>query len=301
VTYLTPDRFRTMGYGVDFTAWEDVEIRSSLFRASATVDAYCAVSLQPQRHDFRGGTITNEMHEWIADQYERNVHPLRFYPWHRPIKTVTQLRIYSTPTVYTEILPTEVFINNSAGFIEVSSLKLTQYGIFGSGVITALVGLWNPQVVMSYTYGYNFPVVGEILEDTDAFLYRAQNQWWDSGSTTTVYKNGVEQTTGFAIDYNEGTVTFDDALAASDVVTVDYSYKLPVEIAQATGYIAAEDFGESALVAKGMSGIDTLTVGEITLRRSTSPGQRGANSVVQDFIPEEAQVLLDGFVQTTVR
>lgn len=298
--YVTPERFRTMGLGIDLTNIDDVEIRSALARASATVESYCNVPLIPQRHDFRGGTITAEMHEWTIDQYERSVHPLRFWPWHQPVRTVTSFRIYSTPNVYTEISDDEVFINNSAGFIEASSLKLTQYGIFGSGVITALVGLWNPQAVVSYTYGYRFAVSRETLEPTDAALYRAQNQWWDEDATTTVYKNGVEQTTDFTIDYDEGTVTFDDPLAATDVVTCDYTYKLPWQIAHAVGIIAADDLGETQLRSRGMAGVDTLTVGEITIRRSAAPGQRGGTATVV-AVPQAAQNLLSDFLFQTVR
>jgi len=115
-----------MGLGVDLDSLDDVEIRSALERAAATIHAYCNVPLQPSMHDFRGGTATGEIHEWKADQYERSMTPFRFWPWHQPVRTVTDFRIYSTPTIYTAIDPSEVFINNSAGFIEASSLKLTQ-------------------------------------------------------------------------------------------------------------------------------------------------------------------------------
>ena len=39
-----------------------------------------------------------------------------------------------------------------------------------------------------------------------------------------IYINGTEQTTGFTIDYQAGSVTFDTALTSTDTVTVDYSY-----------------------------------------------------------------------------
>lgn len=296
--YLTPERFRTMGFGADLSDLEDVQLRSAIYRASAAVDAYCAVPLLPQKHDFRGGTITDETHEWLADQYERGPKPLRFWPWHQPIKEVTSIRIYSTPSVYTEIEPDEIFINNSAGYIEVSSLKLTQYGVFGAGVITALIGMWNPQIVVSYTYGREFAISGEILEPTDALTYRAQNQWWVTGAI--IRKNGVTQSSGITIDTDEGTVLFDTPLAATDVVTADYSYRLPHEISQATGILAAEDLGESGMRSRGMSGVDALTVGEITIRRSAGPGQRGG-TLVANSVPASAQALLDGFRFLTAR
>jgi hypothetical protein len=299
--YVTPERFRTMGLGVDLTNVEEVEIRSALTRASAVVDSYCAVPLLPQKFDFRGGTITEEEHEWVSDPYEVSVRPFRFWPWHKPVRAVTAFRIYSTPAIYTEVENDEVFINRSGGYIEVRSLKLTQYGIFGAGVITALVGMWNPVARVSYTYGYQFPVTAEILEPTDALLYRAQHQWWDSAEDVEVFVNGtVVDPADYTVDYDEGTILFDSAQAADSIVTASYTHRLPWQIGHAAAIIAADDLGERGLRAKGMTGVDTLAVGEITIRRSAPNGQRGG-TLVAESLPAKATSLLNGFTFSSVR
>jgi hypothetical protein len=288
-----------MALGQDLTDLSDVELRSALYRASASIDAYCNVPLLPQRHDFRGGTVTAEVHEWPVDMYETRAKPFRFWPWHQPVQAVTTFRIYSTPNIYTEIAAADCFINNSAGFIEASSLKLTQYGIFGAGVINAIVGMWAPQAQVSYTYGYSFSEVDEPLDATDAAVYSAQHQWWAATPAPIIKKNGTVVSTGFTIDSTEGTVTFATPLAATDYVTATYNHTLPWQIAQATAIIAAEDLGESALRAKGMGGINALTVGEITLRRA---GARGTSSAaVADNISEKTQMLLAPFIFETLR
>lgn len=298
--YLTPEKFRTMGFGLDFTDIEDVALRSTLHRASAVVEAYCNVPLQPQRYDFRGGTMTGERHEWSSDAYDRPM-PYRFWPWAQPVLAVSEFRVYSTPDVYVAIDPTEMFINNSAGWIEVSSLKLTQFGIFGAGVVTTLIGMYHPVAQATYTYGYRFAESGEYLEPTDASLYRAQNQFWDSTVPPVIRKNNViVLASDYTIDYTEGTVLFTTPLAADDVVTASYTYTLPWQIAQATGIIAAEDLGESGLRGKGMAGVDHLTVGEISIRRSSPLGQRGG-TMVAETVPIKAQTLLDGFAFITAR
>lgn len=290
-----------MGLGVDLADLDDVEIRSALYRAGSVVHSYCSTPMLPQQHDFRGGTITGEVHEWRTDKYEVSMTPFRVWPWHQPIRTVTSFRIYSTPTVYTEIDPAEIFINNSSGFLEVSSLKLTQYGVFGAGLVNALVGMWNPQAVLSYTYGRQFAVVDEPLEPTDANLYRAQNQWWDSTVAPVIKVNGAVTTTGFTIDYDEGTVLFTAAQAAGTLVTASYTHKLARQIAEAEAIIAAEDLGQAALRSKGMAGIESLTVGEISLRRASAPGHRDSTIAVATTIPTQAQTLLSDFVTTTIR
>lgn len=297
--YVTIDRFRTMGLGQDISQLDDVELRTALYRASASVEAYCNVPLLPQKHDFRGGTITAEVHEWPVDQYEVNFRPFRFWPWHQPVKDVTTFRIYSTPNIYVEIAPADVFTNNSAGFLEASSLKLTQYGVFGAGVVNALVGMWSPQAQVSYTYGNTFSEVNEPLDATDALVYSAQHQWWLTSPAPVIKKNGSIISAGFTIDYDEGALTFAVGLAATDLVTASYSHSLPWQIAQATAIIAAEDLGEASLRAKGMGGINSLTVGEISLRRA---GVRGASqAVIADNLSEKAQMLLAPFIFETLR
>lgn len=303
--YLTPERYRTMGFGIDLDdpdhPIEDIELRSALHRASAAVDSYCNVPLTPVRFDFRGGTVTGETRSWSVDPYNVSPTPYRFWPVYQPVTAVTQFRIYSTPTVYTEVDADEVFVNNIEGWMEVSSLKLTQFGIFGTGLVTTLIGMYHPQAVVNYTYGWSFPITDEYLEPSDASVYRAQNQWWHATPAPVVYVNDVEQTTGFTIDYGEGTVTFDDPLTATDIVTADYSYKLPPAISQATGLIASDFLGESQLAAKEMSGLDMITAGEITLRRSGRPGTSGAQTIVANTIPRAAQTLLSDFIFQTVR
>ena len=272
-----------------------MELRSALFRASSVVDAYCNVPLVPRKFDFRGGTVTGEMHEWRVDSYDVTSQPYRFWPWCKPVQAISALRIYSTPTVYVGIDPASVFINNSAGYVEISSLQLTQFGIFGSGVLSTLIGLHHPVASMDYSYGWTLDVVDEPLEPSDAFLYRAQNQWWTT-ATPEIKKNGAVITVGFTIDRDEGTILFATGLTATDLVTASYSHKLPSEIAMATGLIAASDFSERDLRARAMGGVAQLTAGEITIRRSTPRG-----GVEADVITGEAASLLDPYVFTTIR
>ncbi len=299
--YLTPERFRTMGLGVDLTDVDDIELQSMLARASATVDDYCNVPVLPNPFDFRGGTMTDEAHEWSDSLYDRP-RPYRFWPMVAsvvPVLSVEQFRVYSTPNVYVEIDETEMFINNTGGWIEVSSLKLTQFGIFGAGIVPALIGMYHPVAKCTYTYGWTFASVDEVMYPVDAQRYQAQSQWWYDDPAPVVEVNGAAAGT-HTIDYDEGTVTFASALSATDVVTVSYSYKLPWQISHATGIIAADDFGEKKMRSRGMTGLDSIQVGEITLRRAAAPGQRGGTATI-DPVSDKAAGLLSRFIFTAVR
>ena len=58
MSYITPQRFREMGFGIDISELDDTELLSLCRQASAVVDAYCNVPRIPQKHDFRGGTMS---------------------------------------------------------------------------------------------------------------------------------------------------------------------------------------------------------------------------------------------------
>jgi hypothetical protein len=286
--YLTTEAFRVMGFGVDLSAFEEVEVRNILARASARVNTYCAVPNLPQPHDFRGGTVVGEQHSWAMGS-DLVAGQRRFYAWHRPIKAISQFRVVVTNQQYVGIAASELFINHSEGYVEVVSLAVTSVGIFGSALIPNL-GLARPVGQMDYTYGWSFPIVGEELLDTDGETFRAQNQWWDADVTPTVYVNGSEVTTGFALDYNEGVVVFDDMPAATDTVTLDYNHTLPNAIASATGSIATHMIGESRFAARGMVGVGRIKVAEVEISRSAPV--RGRDD---DAIPDEAASLLEPY------
>lgn len=287
--YVTPERYRTMGLGADLEGVEDWELRSILSSATSLVNTYCNVPLLPQAHDFRGGTITNEQHQWTADP-----HGKRIYLWHTPIKTITSLKVMATSNQYLDVSADELFIQPGEGYTEIVALALTSVGLFGAAV--PVIGLTNPITRTSYTYGYEFPVTGEYLEPTDAWTYRAQNQFWTAADVT-VYRDGVEITTGFTVDRIEGAIVFDEPQEHDDILTVDYTYSLPREIAQATAIAATTALAERDLTSKGLGQLAEIAVEEVRLRRDA---RRTGTVVAQEALPDSAQALLSGFRFVTV-
>src|SRR6185503_4680789 len=114
--YITPLRVPTMGLGLDLSSFDQLAIRSACRRASSTIDAVCAVPRLPQKHDFRGGVITKERHDWIIDPDERP-HPNRVYLNHEPVISVERLEIFATNSQKITIDPSELVINQSGGWI----------------------------------------------------------------------------------------------------------------------------------------------------------------------------------------
>jgi hypothetical protein len=299
--YLTPDRYLTMGFGDEAGDVDTVELRSMLHLASAMVDNYCAVPTLPQAYSFRGGTVTGEMRRWrIGNDRGSDFGQRRFYPSHTPLKSVQLFRIHVTNTQYVEIDPDELFINPFENYAEVVALAVTSIGVFGSGLIPN-VGLASPVARVNYTYGYEFEVVDEVLEDTDATLYRAMNQFWlvDDTHPAVVKVDGVTKTltTDYTLDTTEGTVIFTTAPAPGAVVQVSYWHTLPRAIATATGLVAHDLLGEADLDRRGMHGLASMTVEEISLRREYHPRA----SVGTQRLPLEVTTLLDPYTFITVR
>jgi hypothetical protein len=297
--YLTPERFKTMGLGVDLSDVEDVAVRSAITRATAQINAACAVPRVPQAHDFRGGIITGERHDWVIDQYERP-HPNRVYLNHWPIKSVERIDIWSDNHNRISIDVSQVVINNSGGYIEISSLLLTQYGVFGVGIVP-YIGLFNPIVEVDYTYRHEFSVVDEIADPVDARTYQTQSQFWLAGAPVTVKIDGtVVSASDYAVNAKEGWIVFDTNQAADIEVTVSYTFTLPWEVSQACAIIVADDLGESDLRSKGMAGLDQIRVrsgggAEVELRRQRQSGESGKEGSLMDDMPDAAARLLYGF------
>ena len=152
MAYITPERFRTMGVGTDLSGVEEWELRTVLEAASRTVDAFCAVPLLPQRFDFRGGTMTNEEHG-LGDTRRIRLRA-------RPIRTVDSLAIYATSTQYLDVDVDHLYIEDEEGWVEIVEASLTSIGLWGAAMVPG-IGLEQHVVSTTYTYGWEFPVVGE--------------------------------------------------------------------------------------------------------------------------------------------
>lgn len=296
MSYLTPQRFREMGFGIDISELDDAELASLIAQASSVVDTYCNVPRIPQKHDFRGGTITGEQHAWRYPTTPFEVGQRRYYPYHWPILSITQFRIYVTNTQYVEIAPTELMINNTERYAEVVSLAITSSGLFNA-LIVPNVGLATPIAKCSYTYGWDFLVENEDLVCTDGQTWRAQNQYWftDTDRAPVIKKNGAVQTTGYTVDATEGTVVFDANLLATDSVTATYHHKLPADLQFGTGHIVAHLHGQAELHSRGMAHLTKLRVAEIEMERDLPRSMPMSLTQNLDILVPEAALLLGSY------
>jgi len=302
-SYLSPARFKKMGFGIDVSELDDDALAALSAQATVWVNAYCLVPRLPQMHDFRGGTVVGEQHSWRYPETPFDVGQRKAYPFHWPIKRISQFRIYVTNTQYVNIAPTELFLNNSLRYMEVVSLAITSSGLYNALIIPN-IGLATPVVRLGYDYGWDLYESGEMLQPYDGQTWGAQNQWWYSdyeandvygekvGGPPVITVNGSVVTTGFTVNYDEGTVVFDVEPAAGTIVQAAYHYKLPGDIQYAAGHIMAWLHTEAEQHSRGMAHLDSLEIGEVKMKRPRvfAPSEKNPPDL-ETLIPEAAALL----------
>lgn len=299
--YLSPTRYLAGGYGLDTSSFSRAQIMRFLSRATAQVNAWCAVPQIPQPFDFRGGAVTGEQHEWrvpssilLADASTRRV-----YLNQGPVRTVTAFLVRLGKTYSIELTPsTDIYVNPMAGYIEVVAVAPT---IVGSWPVGINFGLWSPVSETSYTYGRIYPVVDDILEAESPSLYVGSQGSWDTSYDVTVEVNGVEIDAGdYAVNYPDGTITFDASAepAADTEVTASYTSNIPPSIEEATGLIATAMMGESRVAARGLLGLSSIKVAEVTLTAMSPAAMVTNKSGIS--IPTGAANLLYPYVMGSV-
>jgi len=288
-SYLTPRRYHSMGQGVDLTGIEDQDLASQLQIASGLANQFCNVALD---HDFKGGTVTDEEHEWNLGNY---MWPGSGFVWPRrkPLTTLTEFRLYVTNLQYLEIDPSKVHYHSNENKLEPLFAE-SSIGIWAATQVP-IAGFQQPQAHISYTYGYSFTAVDEQMFPDGGKWWRAPDQFWDSTVEPVVKVNGVAVLIGnLTIDYNEGTVAIeDDVLQELDIsaeevnsVFASYTYRLPTAIANAVAIITTSLLGARAIKEKGLAGLSGMKVEEVEIRQSRDA------QLARDDIPGLAQRLL---------
>lgn len=288
--YLTPKRYALGGYGIDTSGFSAAQLRQKLVQASGAVDTYCNRSMNPQRSDMRGGSIVGEQHAWpVQDPYNPLPGGRRAFLNSGPIQSVESFAIQFTDTWELTLPPSNLFINKTQGYIEIVA---TQPTIIGYPPIGIWFGLSEPVLSVAYTYGWQFTVLHDPLEAETPNLYYASHGNWLASETPSVEVGGViVSPSTYIVNYDDGSILFNSGSEPSvdQAVAVSYIYTLPEAISDAVGIIATDRMGQSAVARRGMIGLSSLKVAEVSLTQM-QPG----NSVTRNgvTIPQTAAQLL---------
>jgi hypothetical protein len=290
--YLTPGRYRTLGSGVRLGGVSDTELLSHIQTASALVNGY---TCQPSGYDFRGGAVVGEPHEWdLGNDYRAPSN--RVYPFCRPIRTVSKLDIEVTKNQKISFAnPDSLYVQEVEGYVEPVDLALTTFGVFGYGVLPN-IGLRRPVARVDYEYGWLFDVTDEPVATVSGGL-RTGDQFL-TDEEFILKKNGTEvDPDDYTLDRREGFITLEGGDPdPGDVYLATYQYPLDRAIARATGLVVTELVGAANVARVGLTGLASIKVEEVELRRLQS---RSAGGTAIDYIAP-AKTLLDRFIVRSI-
>ena len=270
--YITPRRFTLGGFGIDTTGITAPAMRATLQRATTMVNTWCNGAQIPQPFDFRGGTVTDEIHQFpIPDPLVAFPGSRRVFVYQRPLRTVTAFAIKFTSNYQIDLtLPNDLFVNTQEGWCEIVASQPT---IIGYPPIGYWYGLYQPQAVLSYTYGYKNAITDDWCEASTPKTFWATYGQWDTAENIEVKIDGVVvSSSAYSTNGPDGSITFDTAPAPGTDVTVSYTTTLPDAIVQATGLVAVDLLGQSRIAARGMVGIESLKVAEVAITQMKGTG-----------------------------
>lgn len=292
---LSPRRYLASGYGASLPDdFSYATLRTTIVRAQSIVDRYCNVPRQPTPFDWRGGTMTDERQQWNL------VNPLAYGPGARrvytntgPIKTVTAFHLDLGLTYTIEIPTDQLYINPMEQYVEVIALSPIVIAYYPQAVS---LGLFNPIARVSYTYGWDFPVTGDVLEADNPSQFSAAYANWSTLVVPTVYFDGTEvDPDDYTVSYDDGIVTFSagNNPGVGVEVTADYTYLPPSAIPDAIGLTTTMLLGSARMAQRDMIGLQSIKVAEVALT-ALAPSQTTTKNGAT--IPSEAADLLDGYV-----
>lgn len=260
--YISPARYRMMGFGIDLTEVDDAQLATQIGMAARMVNRFCNV--QPD-FDFRGGTVNQERHIWYLGNYmwpgPRTVHLDK-----PPVRQITSFAIWVTNTQYLDVPVHNLHYDPSRNVLS-PVIAASSIGIWSYTAIP-VAGYKEPEARVSYTYGWEFPITGEEIYPESGRVYRAQNGHWTSAAVT-VYLNGVAMNAGdYSVNRVDGTVTLQDLLDDNDVLTIDYTHKVPSDVAYATGLVTTQNLANRAIATQGLLGLSGVSVEEVEIRQS---------------------------------
>jgi hypothetical protein len=266
--YLTKDEFITneLAIGLGITASSPIYTSGRLDRllvsASAEVNRIC-------RRWFDSQTIDETKTGIIVR------------PWNpQLVSVILQNSPYSKiNSIYFQVLKWFIQIDTSSGGYLQDFPDLGMYKIVpllsnsgngaGSPMPAEIVDkvplgvLWT-----NYTFGYGKQITGQTLVNSDSGVYKDYQaplyaRLFAPSQTINVYVDGVLQATSAykVSDYANGIITFNSALTAPNVVTIDYTSNesVPFDIKEAVALLVGSYIGSASSNPTGATGYSTQT------------------------------------------
>ena len=283
--YLSPQQYRNAWDGLvepTTTTVTDAMLAAMIARAETAIDAYVGFSLLTP-NGFAPGVL-GMVQQGFDMTGGFGARKLRIPSPLVPVRNVQRIQIHisnaspSGDPLLAILEPGEVVINNWDGYCECVALTLT-YSL--SAVIWEL-GTAPPIAEWDLECGYYLPWLGDTLYDTgDGLTFRALRGFWATTYTQAssarpatlppvppvVYINGVKQTSGYTVNYTEGSVIFTGSQSGQSV-TADYTTQIPELVREAAIAQTTYLLQQRTLNQLGMGGLEQLKTQNTFARRA---------------------------------
>ena len=274
--YLTPTSYKLADDGISLADVTDTSLSRYISRAESDIDSFMQFDLK------RGGFEPHNV--WLQGRFDERTRKMPFPSYPVPVRQITRYRIQvsnintSGAGFFASINPSDCVINEDAGYVEIVPLQAVTYSL--SPVLLQL-GLNPPIVQMDCEVGFFNAQFGETLVATDTTFttYAAIRGFWAQTYTQAlasqplqlppvppvIYVNGAIQSSGYTVNYTEGTVTFPSSQQTS-VISADYTYTIPDEVRDAAIDQVTYLLGQRKLNQRGMQGVGMLRQGKLEMR-----------------------------------
>lgn len=282
--YVTPGRYRTMGFGAALDEIEDSSLEAQLRLASSLINRYCA---RPHTYDFRGGIVIDEKHPWRIGNEHTPRGSVSVFPYCKPVLSVASFQIYVTNTQYLDVATQYLNIGSASEVTPV--IAASSIGIWTYSAIP-VAGLPVPELRITYSYGYSHSDIDDELFTEGGGVYRAPSQWLISVAEVTKNDTPLTLTTDYTVNMVEGTITLSesqqDAMDLDDVLRMSYTHSIPEAVRDATAVVVTDLIGAGQVVGAGLQGLSRIKAEEIELATDAK------SSVTSGDINERAKLLL---------
>ena len=304
--YLTTQMMRDADTGVLTPEVTDRQLTQWIQNAEADIDSFMGFTLNT------GGF---EQHRaWVQADWDYSTLRTKVPNWPVPAQNIYgyKIQVSNVSTAgsgfFATINPGDVVINYYGAYVEIVPLQAVTYSL--SPVLLQL-GLKPPLVQMEYQAGFYFSNLGStLINKGDNLTYYAQDGFWATTYNVAlhiqpmvlppvppvIYANGnVVASNLYTINATEGTVTFNVARSASDVITGDYTHTIPRNVKHATIARTTWLLGQRQLAKTGLVGLEVASGGEQRAQRIRSSQRVGTHypSVLEVLDAETVGKLLE--------
>lgn len=279
--YLTLAQYQLCADGINTANMSTISLAMFIQRAESDIDAFMGFDLNQQGGGFDPHTV------WLQSRFDDQTRKVSAPNSIVPVRQIFRYRIQISNLTsagagfFANIQPTDCAINVTEGYIEIVPLQSVTYSL---APVLMQLGLRPPIVQVDCEVGFWIPHFKDTLYPAGGgtSVYTATRGFWASAYTQSlatqpntlppippiIYVNGIVQNPAtYTINYTEGQVVFNSALAGNPTVQADYTAQIPDNVVSAVISRTTYLIGQANLNKSGLAGLEMIKTGDQMVSR----------------------------------